>query len=111
MKILRKTLLTLSLAGLSVGGLACQGGTMTEDETLVGEASSALTVAEESGDVTADAVGAETPSELIASVEESSVLPEMPGEADGVCDLGARRARVMARYDTNGDGQIGRAHV
>ncbi len=47
MKNLRKSLLTLSLAAAAVTGLACQGPAMTEDETLVGEASSALTVAEE----------------------------------------------------------------
>ena len=103
MKILRKTLLALSL---SVGAVACQGGQMTEEETLVGEASSALTVAEESGDVTADAVGGETATEMTASGDESAVLPQT-GDGDGVCDLGARRARVLARYDANGDGKLG----
>ncbi|MDP2270687.1 MAG: calcium-binding protein [Archangium sp.] len=103
MKILRKTLLALSL---SVGAVACQGGQMTEEETLVGEASAALTVAEESGDVTADAVGGETATELTASGDESAVLPQAP-DGDGVCDLGARKARVLARYDANGDGRLG----
>ena len=107
MKNLRKTLLTLSLTALSVGGLACQSGTMTEDETLVGEASSALTVAEESGDVTADAVASQDPGELTATGDDAAALPEVPGGADGVCDLGARRARVLARYDANGDGHLG----
>ena len=109
MKILRKTLLTLSLTAVSVGGLACSGGAMTEDETLVGEASSALTLAEESGDVTADAVGGESPAELSAAGDDASVLPQVPGDADGVCDLGARKARVLARYDANGDGKLGPA--
>lgn len=103
MKILRKTLLALSL---SVGAVACQGGQMTEEETLVGEASSALTVAEESGDVTADAVGGETATELTASGDDSAALPQAP-DGDGVCDFGARRARVIARYDANGDGKLG----
>ena len=105
MKILRKTLLTLSLSALA----GCQGGAMTEDETLVGEASSALTVAEESGDVTADAVGGESSTELSASGDEASLLPQTPGEADGFCDLNARRARVLARYDANDDGRLGPA--
>ncbi len=39
MKILRKTLLTLSFSALLVGGLACPGPQMTDEETLVGEAS------------------------------------------------------------------------
>jgi hypothetical protein len=107
MKTLRKSLLTLSLTALSVGGLACQGPAMTEEEIMVGEASSALTVAEESGDVTADAVGGEDTAALTASGEEAAVLPQTPSDADGVCDLGARRQRVIARYDTNGDGRLG----
>ena len=106
MKNLRKSLLTLSLTAVSLGGLACQSGTMTQDETLVGEASSALTVAEESGDVTADAVGAESAAELSANGDESAALPESPGDADGVCDFGARKARVLARYDANGNGRL-----
>lgn len=109
MKILRKTFLTLSLTTLCAGGLACQGGPLTEDETLIGEASAALTVAEESGDVTADAVGGESSTELTASGDEASLLPQVPTEADGVCDLSARRARVLARYDMNGDGRLGPA--
>lgn len=104
---LRKTLLTLSLTALSVGGVACNGGTMTDEETLVGEASSALTVAEESGDVTADAVGGESLTEVEATGDEAAVLPEGTTEADGFCDLRARRDRVLARYDANGDGQLG----
>lgn len=106
MKNLRKTLLTLSLTAVSLGGLACQSGTMTEEETLVGEASAALTVAEESGDVTADAVGGESATELAARGDEAAALPQSSGEADGVCDLGARRARVLARYDANGNGRL-----
>lgn len=109
MKTLRKTLLTLSLTAVSVGGLACAGGAPTEEEAMVGEASAALTVAEESGDVTADAVGAEGATELASSAEESAALPAMSDDADGVCDFGARRARVMARYDANGDGRLGPA--
>jgi len=109
MKTLRTSLLTLSLAAASLGGLACAGGPPTEEEALVGEASSALTVAEESGDVTADAVGAESATELAASAYESAALPAVPGDADGVCDLEARRARIMARYDANGDGRLGPA--
>jgi Ca2+-binding EF-hand superfamily protein len=102
MKNLLKTLLTLSLTALP----ACQGPAMTEEETLVGEASAALTVADESGDVTADAVGGEDPAMLAASGDESALLPQSP-EGDGVCDLGARRQRVLARYDANGDGRLG----
>lgn len=103
---LRQSLLTLSLAAFSAGGLACQGSTMTEDQAVVGEASSALTVAEESGDVTADAVGGETAAELTASGDESAALPPVPAEQDGACDLDARRARVVARYDANGNGKL-----
>jgi hypothetical protein len=106
MKNLRKTLLTLSLTAVSFTGLACQSGAMTEDQTLVGEASSALTVAEESGDVTADAVGGENATELAASGDEAAALPENPADADGVCDLDARRTRVLAHYDANGNGRL-----
>lgn len=109
MKILRKTLLTFSLtAAATVGGLSCQGAPMTEDETLVGEASAALTLAEESGDVTADAVGGEDGSAMAIASDDSAALP-VPGEGDGVCDLKARRGRVLARYDANGDGRLGPA--
>ncbi len=63
-------------------------------------------MAEESGDVTADAVGGESASELMASGDESALLPAAP-EGDGVCDLRARRSRVLAAYDANGDGRLG----
>ncbi len=106
MKNLRKTLLTLTLTTASVGGLACAGGAMTEDQTLVGEASSALTVAEQTGDVTFDAAGAESDASLAANGDDAAALPQLPADADGVCDLGARRARVIARYDVNGDGRL-----
>jgi EF hand len=102
MKTLRQALLTLAFAAAS----SCAGPAMTQDETLVGEASSALTVAEETGDVTADAAGAETDAALGVSGDESAAVPEMPGDTDGVCDVGARRARVLARYDANDDGRL-----
>ncbi|MFZ5440244.1 MAG: calcium-binding protein [Myxococcota bacterium] len=101
MKTLRKTLLTLSLTAVSVGGLGCAGGALPDEETLVGEASSALTVAEETGDVTADAAISED-----AVADESIALPEMPADADGVCDLEGRRARILARYDADGSGRL-----
>ena len=101
MKTTRKTLLTLCLAAVSVGGLGCAGGAMSDEETLVGEASSALTVAEQTGDVTGDAAISED-----AFADEQVALPEMPSEADGVCDLQGRRARIMARYDADGSGRL-----
>lgn len=107
MKPLRRALLTLSLSAVSLSGLACQTGSLTEEETLIGEASAGLTVAEESGDVTADAVGLESTSELGLSAEDSAQLPPTTTEADGVCDFSALKQRVMKAYDTNGDGQLG----
>ena len=94
MKPLRSALLTLAVSALSLGGIACQSGTLTEEETLVGEASAALTVAEESGDVTADAVGLESTADLSASAEESAELPPTTTESDGVCDFRVQKQRV-----------------
>lgn len=108
---LRKTLLTLSLAAVSLGGLACGRAPMTEDETVVGQASSALELADESGDVTADAVGGESELVSVASAEESAALPDMSGDASGVCDLQSRRQRVLARYDANANGQLDPSEV
>jgi hypothetical protein len=106
MKPLRHTLLSLSLTAVALTTAGCQGA-LTEDEQLVGEASSYLTAADESGEPAQDAVGAEDDSALGAAADETSVLPGEPGDGDGVCDFGARRARVMARYDANGDGHLG----
>lgn len=106
MNALRKTLLTLSLTAASLGGLACGREPMTEDQTVVGEASSALELADESGDVTADAVGGETELVSATSADESAALPELSSDADGVCDVQGRRQRVLARYDANGNGQL-----
>jgi hypothetical protein len=106
MKPLRSALLTLAVSALSLGGIACQSGTLTEEETLVGEASAALTVAEESGDVTADAVGLESTADLSASAEESAELPPTTTESDGVCDFRVQKQRVLAKYDTDGDGTL-----
>lgn len=108
MKMLRQALLTLSLSTVAIGGFSCNGA-LPEDDALVGEATSALTVAEESGDVTADAAGAESDADASALAEQVGVLPEVPGEGLGVCDFQAQRARVMARYDANGDGRLGPA--
>lgn len=108
MKTLRQSLLTLSFAALSLGGPGCAGSAPSEEETLVGEAASALTVGEESGDPTADAVAAESDEALAADAESASLLPQ-PGEGGGFCDVGARRARVMAHFDVNHDGQLGPA--
>jgi hypothetical protein len=30
----------------------------------------------------------------------------MPGDADGICDFGAVRRRILARCDANGDGTL-----
>jgi hypothetical protein len=111
MHSLRKTLLTLSLAAASLGGLACGRGAMPEDETVVGQASAALELSDESGDVTADAVGGESDLVSAASADESAALPEMSAGASGVCDLQGRRQRVLARYDTNTNGQLDPAEV
>lgn len=108
MKSLRHTLLSLSLTAVALTTAGCQGA-LTQDEQDIGEATSYLTAADETGDVAGDAVGAEDDSTLQTSADESAVLPEMPGDADGVCDFSARRARILARYDANGDGQLGPA--
>lgn len=108
MKSLRHTLLSLSLSAVALTTAGCQGA-LNEEEQLVGEATSYLTAADETGDVAGDAVGLEDATALETSADEASVLPEMPGDADGVCDFGARRARILARYDANGDGHLGPA--
>lgn len=106
MKSLRQSLLSLSLAAVALGTAGCQGA-LTDDEALVGEATSYLSAAEETGDLAGDAAALEDETALATTADESSVLPEVPADADGVCDFGARRARVMNRYDANGDGQLG----
>ncbi|MFT3711710.1 MAG: calcium-binding protein [Archangium sp.] len=109
---MKKMLLQSLLAAVAFSGLACNQPQMTEDETVVGEASSALSVAEESGDVTADVAGGETELSLTADADDSAVLPaEMASDADGVCDLQGRKARVLARYDANGNGQLDRPEL
>lgn len=107
---LRTTLFSLSLA---VAGLGCNApAPTTEEQSAVSEASSALSVAEESGDVTADVSGGETELALAADADDASVLPdEAPADVDGVCDLQGRRARVLARYDANGNGQLDRPEL
>ncbi|MBL8923163.1 MAG: calcium-binding protein [Myxococcaceae bacterium] len=108
MTALRRALLTLSLSALSFSGAACQGA-MTDDEALVGEATSYLTVAEETGDLANEASAAESDAALEEMAGEATELPSMPSDAPGVCDLEGRRQRVIARYDENGDGQLGPA--
>lgn len=103
---LRRALLTLSLSTLSLSSAACQGA-MTDDEALVGEATSYLTVAEETGDLANEASAAESDAVLEETAGDATELPSMPGDAPGVCDLEGRRQRVIARYDENGDGQLG----
>lgn len=105
MKPLRTALLTLSLSAASLGGVACQSP-LTDEESLVGEASAAVTIAEETGDVTADAVALESSSDLSTSADLSAELPPATTESDGVCDFSAQRQRIMARYDANGDGKL-----
>ncbi|MBL9038907.1 MAG: calcium-binding protein [Archangium sp.] len=102
MKTLRSTLFSLSLAAV---GFGCNGA-LSEDDSMVGEASAALTVAEESGDATADVAGAESDDEASISADEAAEVPEVPTEGDGVCDLGARRERVLQRYDADGSGRL-----
>jgi Ca2+-binding EF-hand superfamily protein len=102
---LRRALLTVGLAALSLAGSACQGN-LSEDETLSGEAASALMAAEESGDVTADAAGAESIEVLSAQAEASAALPSLPDDAAGTCDFSAHRQRVLARYDADADGKL-----
>ncbi|MFO0598899.1 MAG: calcium-binding protein [Myxococcaceae bacterium] len=108
MKTLRRSLLTLSLAAVSFGGFSCGQGAMSDADTVVGQASSALTVADESGDVTADGVAAEGDAALAVSADESAAVPEAAPDADGVCDLEGRRQRILARYDANANGQLDR---
>lgn len=110
MKTLRQSLLTLSFTALSFGAVAC-APLPTADDATVGQASAALTVAEESGDVTADAAAGETDAVATLSADESAAVPSMPGDADGVCDLDGRRAQVVARYDANGDGHLDATEV
>lgn len=106
MKPLRRALLTLSMSALAFSGAACQGA-MAEDDAMVGEATSYLTVAEETGEVGAEASGAETDADVDELAGDASELPSMPEEASGVCDLEGRRQKVLATYDGDGDGKLG----
>ncbi len=106
MKPLRCALLTLSMSALAFSGVACQGA-MTEDDAMVGEATSYLTVAEETGEVGAEASGAETDADVDELAGDASELPSMPEAASGVCDLEGRRQKVLATYDGDGDGKLG----
>lgn len=108
MKPLRRALLTLSLSALAFSGAACQGA-MAEDDAMVGEATSYLTVAEETGEVGAEASGAETDADVDELAQDASELPSMPEEASGVCDVEGRRQKVLATYDGDGDGKLGPA--
>lgn len=108
MKPLRRALLTLSLSALTFGGAACQGA-LSEEEAVVGEATSYLTVAEETGNVASEASGGESDADVEEIVGDASELPSMPEGATGVCDLEGRRQRVIANYDENGDGTLGPA--
>lgn len=106
MKPLRRALLTLSMSALALSGSACHGA-MAEDDAMVGEATSYLTVAEETGEVGAEASGAETDADVDELAGDASELPSMPEEASGVCDLEGRRQKVLATYDGDGDGKLG----
>jgi hypothetical protein len=106
MSPLRRALLTLSLAAAGLSGVACQGA-MTEDDALVGEASSYLTVADETGDVAAEAAGAESDATVQDLATDSAELPSSPESLGGVCDVEGRRQQVLAKYDENGDGTLG----
>ncbi|MCA2980101.1 MAG: calcium-binding protein [Myxococcaceae bacterium] len=108
MTSLRRALLTLSLSTLPLSGAACQGS-MSDEEALVGEATSSLTVGEETGDLGAEAAAGQSDSALEALATDASELPGVPDDAPGVCDVEGRRRRVLARYDENGDGQLGPA--
>ncbi|MDX2015646.1 MAG: calcium-binding protein [Myxococcaceae bacterium] len=106
MKPLRRPWLTLSLFAVSLAGVACSGA-LGEDEAVVGEATSMLSAGEETGALATEASGAESDVDGAALVDESMELPSMSADSSGVCDLEGRRQRVMARYDENGDGQLG----
>ncbi|MEW5740874.1 MAG: calcium-binding protein [Myxococcota bacterium] len=103
----RLSLLSLSLAVVTLSTAGCQGA-LTDDEQAVGEATSYLTASEETGDLASEAVAAEEVTVMEAEAEDAAVLPELPSsDADGVCNFGAVKARVIARYDANGDGVLG----
>jgi Ca2+-binding EF-hand superfamily protein len=108
MKPLRHALLTLALTAVTLGTASCQGA-LTDDEQVIGEATSYLTAAEETGELAGDAAGAEEGATLESLADDSSALPPVSSDSDGVCDFGARRARILARYDADGDGQLGPA--
>jgi hypothetical protein len=105
MNPLRHTLLSLSLLAVASSTAGCQGAMSEEDQDL-GEASSYLTLSEETGEAAGDSVALESPETLTSSAEDTAALPELPADADGVCDLRGARQRVLARYDDNGNGQL-----
>lgn len=108
MKTFRSALLSLSLSAVALSGLACQG-VPTEEEAMVGEATSYLEAGEETGDLGGEAAGVETDAEITELAGEGAALPPLGtavGEGAGVCNPGARRARVIAHYDADGDGQL-----
>lgn len=89
---------------LSLSLTACQGA-LTQDELAVGEAASALTVAEEGNELSQEALVAESPDEVAQDADDSAALPDEPA-GDGVCDFRARRQQVLARYDANGNQRL-----
>lgn len=107
-----RRLLTAALCfTLPLAGLAC-GPSPEEADLAVGEAAAFLSTSEESGDIGSDAVAdasAETLAPMMA--EDVDTSTQAPSDDSGICDFGARRQEVLAKYDTNGDGKLERAEL
>ncbi|MBI4818453.1 MAG: hypothetical protein HY791_19460 [Deltaproteobacteria bacterium] len=108
------TFKSIALSAVFGLGVAC-GGTATEnlddDTVAVGEAEAYLTVSEEDPAVAEEAIGGMDDSTIEGAVDEE--VSTEPSADDAVepasCELGGRRARILAQYDVNQDGKLDRA--
>lgn len=108
---LRTCLASLAAASLAALGLAACGSVPTESALLEGSATAVALVSEDEGAVGEGAVATETDEAPAFGVDEAAgdeVDRDAAGEAQAhdACDFRARRARIRAQYDANGDGQL-----
>jgi Ca2+-binding EF-hand superfamily protein len=109
---LHRRLMSAALTtSLALAGVGCNGA-MRDEELALGEAASFITASEEGGEIGADAVALADGAQLSALAEEQAALStEVPESVGDVCDLAARRERVLAAYDTDKDGRLDRAEL
>jgi hypothetical protein len=85
--------------------VAC-GGTFSEDELLIGEATGAMILSEEEGNAGLGDALVDDAAMDDAAAGDDAELGALPDAAGGPCDFEARRQAVLAEYDANGDGKL-----